>query len=105
MKTTSYTTAIIAALMCSGVATAASGEQVEDILHGNGSVTESPYTPYIQAYHGPQDIEGDTLNNLHDLKNASRFVPYVRVDDDRDNSQDMLSNLNDFDQQDQIVAR
>ena len=105
MKTTTYAVATIAALMCSGVAAAANGEQKEDILHGNGAVTASPYVPYVQAYHGPQDIEEDTLSNLHNLKDASRFVPYVRVYDDRDNSEDMLSHLNDVDQPDRIAAR
>ena len=105
MKTTTYVVATIAALMCSGVATAANGEQTEDILHGNGAVTASPYVPYVQAYRGPQDIEEDTLSDLEELKDASGFVPYVRVYDDRDNSEDMLSNLHDFDQPDRIAAR
>ncbi len=105
MKTTTYAAATIAVLMCSSIATASNGEQMEDILHGSGAVTASPSEPYVQAYHGPQDIEGDTLSNLEDLKDASGFVPYVRVYDDRDNSEDMLFHLNDFDRPDQIAAR
>jgi len=93
-KITSITT-IIAVTVFSNLVVAGSGgyDQKEDILHGNGAVSASPYTPFVRTNTGPQGTETDLLSNLHEVEQSSGFIPYVRTGNDRDNSEDMLSNI------------
>jgi len=92
-KTINYTAALIAAILFSGAAAAANGEQAEDILHGNGAVSASVGAPYIQVS-GDQDNRDDLLSNLQEIhSSAESFTPYVQVSGAQDNSDDLLSQV------------
>ncbi len=93
-KTINYTAALIAAVLFSGAAAAANGEQAEDILHGNGAVSASVGAPYVQINRGPNGTETDLLSNLHEVHSSSAaFTPYVQVGGQQDNSDDLLNQV------------
>ena len=92
-KTINYTAALIAAVLFSGAAAAANGEQAEDILHGNGAVTASVGAPYVQINRGPNGTETDLLSNLHEVQPSQVSVPYVQVSGDQDNRDDLLNQV------------
>ena len=92
-KTITYTAAILAVSLFSGLASAASGEQDEDILHGSGAVAASPSTPYIQVNSGPKGTETDLLSNLHEVEQASKFTPYVQNGGDMDNRDNLIDQV------------
>jgi len=92
-KTINYTATLIAAILFSGSAAAANGEQAEDILHGNGAVSASVGASYIQVS-GDQDNRDDLLSNLQEIHSSDDiFIPYVQVGGDQDNSDDLLSQV------------
>jgi len=92
-KTINYTATLIAAILFSGAAAAANGEQAEDILHGNGAVTASMGAPYVQA-DGDRDNRDDLLSNLQEIHpSAGSFTPYVQVGGDQDNRDDLLNQV------------
>ncbi len=92
-KTITYTATILSIALFSGFASAASGEQDEDILHGSGKVASSPSTPYIRVDSGPKGTETDLLSNLHEVEQSSKFVPYVQNGGDIDNRDDLLDQV------------
>ena len=93
-KNITFTATLIAAALFSGLANAASGEQAEDILNGNGAVSASMGAPYVRVDTGPKGTETDLLSNLHEVQSSSSaYVPYVQVSGDRDNSDDLLNQL------------
>ena len=93
-KNITFTATLIAAALFSGLANAASGEQAEDILHGNGTLSASIGSPYVRVDTGPKGTETDLLSNLNEVESSSKaFVPYVQVSGDRDNSDDLLNQL------------
>jgi len=92
-KTINYTATLIAAILFSGAAAAANGEQAEDILHGSGAVAASVGAPYVQAG-GDQDNRDDLLSNLQVVHTSSDdFTPYVQVSGDQDNRDDLLNQV------------
>ena len=92
-KTITYTAAILSIALFSGFASAASGEQNEDILNGNGAVVSSPSTPYIQVNTGPKGTETDLLSNLHEVQHSHKVTPYVQTDGDMDNHDDLIDQV------------
>lgn len=93
-KTINYTASLIAALLFSGAAAAANGEQDEDILYGNGMVSASVGAPYVQVDRGPNGTEDDLLSNLDQVHSSSSgFTPYVQVSGDQDNRDDLLNQV------------
>ena len=91
-KTINYTAALITVALFSGTAVA-NQQQAEDILHGNGAVTASSFSPYIQVDQGPRGTEGDLLSNLHEVAPSAVFIPYVRVESNQDNRDDLLNQV------------
>ncbi len=65
-------------------------------LHGKGDVTPSAYLPYVRSNTGPAGTETDMLSNLHETKHSSPYTRYVRTGEDRDNSDDVLENIERF---------
>ncbi|MCB1762617.1 MAG: hypothetical protein KDI27_05705 [Gammaproteobacteria bacterium] len=53
----------------------------------------SRFTPYINNDTVPKEARDWLLWNLHQIKQAGSFIPYVRVDNDRHNREDLLSNI------------
>ena len=91
MKKTTYTAAILATALFSGAAFAEM-DNVDDVLHGTGSVAASPSTPYVFVNSGPQGIEDDVLYGNKEI-GTSDFSPYERVSDDRDNRDNLLDKI------------
>ena len=92
-KTITYTAALLSVALFSGFASAANGEQDEDILHGSGAVAASPSTPYIQVDSGPKGTETDLLSNLHEVQHPHKVTPYVQTDGDMDNRDDLIDQV------------
>jgi len=93
-KTINYTATLIAAILFSGAAAAANGEQAEDILYGSGAVSASMGVPYVQVNRGPNGTETDLLSNLHEVQPSSNtFTPYVQLGGQQDNSDDLLNQV------------
>ncbi|MCP3870848.1 MAG: hypothetical protein GY703_22680 [Gammaproteobacteria bacterium] len=90
MKKTTYTAAIVAAALFSGASFAEDNR--DDILYGDGHVASSPSTPYVVTHSGPQGTEGDVLYGKQELK-PSKFSPYERVSDDRDNRDNLIDQV------------
>ena len=91
MKKTTYTAAIIAAVLFSG-ASFAEMDNVDDVIYGTGKVSASPSTPYVWVNSGPQGIEGDVIYGKEEI-GSSDFSPYERVSDDRDNRDNLLDKI------------
>ena len=92
-KTITYTAAILSVALFSGFASAASGEQDEDILHGSGAVVSRPGTPYIQVDSGPKGTETDLLSNLHEVQHSHTVTPYVQTDGDMDDRDNLINQV------------
>ena len=92
-KTITYTAALLSVALFSGFASAASGEQDEDILYGSGKVASSPSTPYVQVNSGPKGTETDLLSNLHEVEQANKFTPYAQTGGDMDNRDDLIDQV------------
>lgn len=92
-KITVLTTALITAALFTGVAGAATDQQSEDILYGNGTVKASPGEPYVRVDSGPKEMNDYLLWNLHEIENAGNFEPYVQTEGERDNRDDQINNI------------
>lgn len=92
-KTITFNAAVIAIAIFSGTASAYTDQQSEDILYGTGTVNASPHQAYVRVDSGPKGMEGYLLDNLHETEHVSNFEPYVQNDRDRDNRDDLLSNI------------
>ena len=92
-KTITYTAAILSVALFSGFASAANGEQDEDILHGNGAVAARPGAPYIRVNSGPKGTETDLLSNLHEVQHSHKVIPYVQTGGDMDNRDNLIDQV------------
>ncbi|MCB1851976.1 MAG: hypothetical protein KDI83_14565 [Gammaproteobacteria bacterium] len=92
-KRTNVTAAFIGIAIFSGSVAAHTDKQSEDILHGPGKVESSRFTPYVHNDTAPKEARDYLFWNLHQIEHAGSFTPYVRVDNDRDNREDLLSNI------------
>jgi len=92
-KTITYTAALLSVALFSGFASAASGEQDQDILHESGKVVSIPGTPYVRVDSGPRGTESDLLSNLHEVESSSRFIPYVQIEGDRDDRDNLIDQI------------
>ena len=92
MKNTTKALAAALAIAFSGSAVAGSysDRQKEDILHGQGVDASSPSQPYDGMSSRSQGLSDDLLYNIERARPAVDHVPYQRVENDRDNSQDLL---------------
>ena len=92
MKYTKITLAAAIAIAFSGSALAGgyTDRQKEDILYGQGAGGSHPAQPYSR-FMTRQDGFGDSvLHNVDQAQPRTSPVPYERVENDRDNSQDMI---------------
>ena len=92
MKNTkiTLTVAIAIAFSSSAFAGGYTDRQKEDILHGQGVGGSQPAQPYSR-FMTRQDGFGDSiLHNADQAQPRTSPVPYERVENDRDNSQDMI---------------
>ena len=87
-------TTLVSIALFTGGAFAANGELDQDILHGAGQVEASSFVPYVGSHRGPQGTEDDVLSNLDKVRGSSgTFTPYVQVEGDRDNVDDLIDNV------------
>ena len=97
MKINLYIPVLVATTLFSGVALAGNSNvgdpAAEDILHGKGSVSASPSTPYLGQDRRPNGTETDVLSNLQEINGPGQITPYVRTEGDRDNNNDLIDNL------------
>lgn len=92
-KTNTFSAAIITIALFSGAASAYTDQQSEDILYGKGTLAASPKSAYIRADTGPKDVRDYLLWNLHEIENVSNYTPYVHIENDRDNRDDLLFSI------------
>ena len=92
MKNTTKALAATLAIAFSGSALAGSysDRQNDDILYGKGVDASSPSQSYDGVSSRPQDFSDDLLYNTDKAQPSADHVPYERVENDRDNSQDLL---------------
>jgi len=95
MKKTNIIFAITAAALFSGSVAAGSytDRQAEDIVNGAGVKTSSAYQPYVTGTSDQQGIGEYLLYNADDAQPAKPHQPYVRTEDDRDNSGYLVDNV------------
>ena len=93
-KLINYTAPLLTAALFAGSAAAANDELGQDIVFGNGSIDASKYVPYVRADQGPNGTETDVLSNLREIiQRSSHSTPYVQVEGDRDNRDDLINNV------------
>jgi len=92
MKKITYTAAILSVALFSS-ASFAGLDNENDILTGNGEVSATPGTPYVQVNSGPKGTETDLLSNLHEVMSSGTITPYERVTEDRDNRDDVIDRV------------
>ena len=80
-KTLAFNAAVIAIAIFSASASA------DTRLH------PSPQQAYVLVDSGPKGTEGNLLDNLHEIEHVSNFEPYVQTDSDRDDRDDLASNI------------
>ena len=91
MKKTTYTAAVIAAVLFSS-ASFAEMDNADDVLYGNGKVQASDSTPYVMTHSGPQGTEGDVLYGREELR-SSASSPHERISNDRDNRDNLIDKV------------
>ena len=93
MNITTKLSAIAFAAVFSSASFASESDDLKryDVLYGSGVKGSTESEPYTGVYPRPVGLENDVLYNIDRYDPRSAPVSYERVDDDRDNSQDLLS--------------
>jgi len=90
-KITTYLAASFALIFSGSVfAGNSTDRQKDDVIYGHGVQESSMSQPFTGSYQKPKGLEGDLLYNMEDAQPSSGPFPYKRVENDRDNSQDLL---------------
>ena len=91
MKKAHYVISMTAAALFS-TAGYAGVDDNQDLLYGNVVLASSGSSMYVMKHNGPKGIEQDLIYGSVNI-GTSDSQPYKRSVDDRDNRDDMLSNV------------
>ena len=91
MKKTHYLISITAAALFS-TAGYAGVDDNQDLMYGNVDIASSDSSPYVMKHNGPKGTEQDLIYGSVNI-GTSDSQPYERSVDDRDNRDDVLSNV------------
>ena len=90
MKLTYIRVATLAATLFTGSAIANSDEISRDLIYGTVNINSSPSQAYDSSDYDPRGYKDYILDQADSVVPANPHVPYERVENERDNSQNLI---------------